>query len=104
MINSLNLFPKSIDSDKLEKYITETVESFKSTPGFLSHSVSAGDLMSPAGPPAYSKVLEASFESLEAFMGWVNSPWAQSPQAQAYKNEMIENGAILLFYEVSGSQ
>jgi hypothetical protein len=101
MISFLALFPKSLDNELVDNYIFKLVGSFKQVAGFQSVKVSEGDLMSPGGPPAYSKVVEGSFDSLETYMGWVQSPWTQSPEAQAEKVHLIENGAILLFYEVS---
>jgi len=40
-------------------------------------------------------VVEASWQSLEDFMAWV-----QSPAAQDDKDFLIQSGAVLLFYEV----
>lgn len=76
-------------------------KSLKEADGLLSLKLSDGDVMSPGGPPAYSTVLEATFDSLENFMGWVDSPWVQSPEAQADKNFMMEHGAVLIFFEVT---
>ena len=100
MIQFLMLYPKSMDIEKVEKNIKDLEASMKNAPGCQSLKVSEGDIMSPAGPPAYSKVFEGVFESLEAFMGWVQSPWAQSAEQQAEKNAMIEQGAVMLFYEI----
>lgn len=101
MIHFLALFPKSIDLDIVDSYISELNKSLKEVEGLLSLTLSDGDLMSPGGPPAYSTVLEAKFDSLENFMEWVDSPWVQSPKAQADKNFLMENGAALLFFEVT---
>ena len=51
--------------------------------------------MSPGGPPSYSKVIEASFETLEDMMTWV-----QTPAAQAQKEVMVEKGVVMLYFEV----
>ena len=101
MIHFIALFPKSVDLGVVEKSVSELKESIKQAPGLDTLHVSKGDLMSPAGPPSYSRVLEASFDSLENFIGWVVSPWVQSPEAEADKDFLIENGAILIFYEVN---
>ncbi len=100
MIHFLVLFPKSIDPDVVDRYVSDLNKSLKEARGLKTLTLSDGDLMSPGGPPAYSTVLEANFDSLENFMGWVNSPWVQSPEAQAEKNFMVENGAVLVFYDV----
>jgi len=103
LIQFITLYPKSIDLEWIDKNITELAVSFGKAPGFRSMNISDGDIMSPAGPTAYSKVVETTFESLEDFMGWVQSPWSQSPEQQAVKNFMIEKDAIMLFLEVKES-
>ena len=95
MINSLTLFPKTIDPKLLEKITAKTISSMKSAKGIRRIYTSDGDLMSPAGPPTYSKVVEAAWESLEDFLDWT-----QSPSAQSDKDFLIENGAQLLFFEL----
>ena len=97
MISSIALFPKSIDPDKLEELLSKQAASMKAAKGLQSLKASDGHLMSPGGPPVYSKVLESSWDSLESFMTWVET---QKPEDQADKNFMLENGAVLLFYEV----
>ena len=101
MIHFIALFPKSIDLHIVDRYISGLNKSLKEVDGLLSLTLSDGDLMSPGGPPEYSTVLEATFDSLENFMGWAGSPWVQSPEAQADKNFMMENGAVLIFFEVT---
>ena len=95
MINSLTLFPKTFDLELMAKITAKTISSMKSAKGIRRITASEGDLMSPAGPPTYSKVIEADWETLEDFLGW-----AQSPSAQEDKNMLIENGVQLLFFEV----
>ena len=95
MISSLTLLPKSIDPERLDDLISKLIPSMKGANGLLELKVSQGPLMSPGGPPSYSKVIEASWESLEDFMAWT-----QTSAAQDDKDFMIESGATLLFYEV----
>ena len=97
MISSITLFPKSIDSKKIEDIISQLSNSMKSASGLKTLRVSDGDLMSPGGPPSYSKVVETTWESLEDFMAWAKD---QSPERQAEKKFLIKNDAILLYYEV----
>ena len=73
MIHSLTLFPKSFNPGKVDELVSKQNLSMKAANGFLSLIESDGHLMSPGGPPAYSKVLESSWESLEDFMAWVES-------------------------------
>lgn len=98
MINSLGLFPNSIDPEKLDDLITKQTESMKKAKGNLAIKISEGNLMSPGGPPSYAKVLESSWDSLESFMSWVQN---QTPSENADKDFLLENGAVLLFYEVN---
>ena len=95
MINTVILFPKSISPEELNNLISKTIQAFKDAERLNSLKVSEGDIMSPGGPPAYSKVVEASFETLEDMMEWV-----QTPAAQAQKGVMIEKGAVMLYFEV----
>lgn len=97
MIKSLTLFPKSIDPEKIEEISSLFISSMKSFNGLQSLESSDGHLMSPGGPPDYSKVLESTWDSLENFMAWAQSP---NPEGQADKDFMLANGAVLLFYEV----
>lgn len=97
MISSITLFPKSIDPKKIEDIVSKQISSTKSASGLKTLRVSDGDLMSPGGPPSYSKVVETTWESLEDFMAWAQN---QSPEMQAEKKYLINNGAILLFYEL----
>jgi len=96
MIKSLTLFPKSMDVEKVEYLSSRFIESMKAAEGLQSLTASDGHLMSPGGPPAYSKVFESTWDSLENFMAWAQS---QRPEDHADKNFMLENGAVLLYYE-----
>ena len=97
MISSIALFPKSMNPEKIEELLSKQAASMKAANGLQSLKESDGHLMSPGGPPEYSKVLESSWDSLENFMAWVSS---QKPEDNADKDFMLENGAVLLFYEV----
>ena len=97
MISSIALFPKSMDPEKMENLLSKQASSMKAMRGLLSLKASEGHLMSPGGPPEYSKVLESSWESLEDFMAWVES---QKSENHNDKEFLLINGAVLLFYEV----
>lgn len=97
MISSITLFPNSIEPEKLEELLSKSIESMKNAKGLLKIKVSKDHLMSPGGPSAFAKVLETSWETLEDFMAWAQN---QTPEAHTDKDFMIENGAVLLFYEV----
>ena len=96
MINVLFLFPKSADSQELDDWISnQFLPASKQNPALRSLKISVGDLMSPFGPPPYSRVVEASFDSLEDVM-----PVIQSQQTQDANANMKALGALILMYEV----
>jgi len=96
MINVLSLFPKSTDLETLDDFISNTfVPGFKQAQGLRSLKVSAGELMSAGGPPPYSRVVEASFDSLDQFMATV------PPDGQPEKEYIKSLGTVILFHEVS---
>ncbi len=97
MINVLTLFPKSTDSKALDDFISsQMIPTLKQAHGLRSLKLSVGDLMSPVGPPAYSKVVEASFDSLD---DWIAN--IQSPAAQAQKDFLKSIGCVMLLYDVN---
>ena len=96
MITSLTLYPKTMDPEQIEQHIsTILLPSLKKAPGFIGMKASEGHLMSPAGPPDYSKVVVFSFETLEEFYAWTQSGDAQ----EEGKDQMIEAGVVMIFYE-----
>ena len=95
MIKALTLFPASSTPEAFEQTLTPLVASLKEAPGFISVHTSNGHLMSPGGPPPYSKVIEFSFDTLGNFL-----TWAQSSPAQAQKEGMKGIGPVMMYYEV----
>jgi hypothetical protein len=87
-----------MDPEKIENLLSKQIASMQAANGLKSLKTSNGHLMSPGGPPDYSKVLESSWDSLENFMDWVQS---QKPEDNADKDFMLESGVALLFYEVT---
>jgi hypothetical protein len=98
MIKSLTLFPTSLPAEQIEVITSELIASIKNEMGLQSIIVSEGSLMSPGGPPAYAKVIETSWESLESFMAWAQNRPAEE---NAKKDFLLENGVALLYYEVT---
>lgn len=97
MISSVTLYPKSMDANQIEQHITtQLIPSLKKAPGFIVAKASDGHLMSPAGPPDYSKVVEFSFETLEDFYAWTQSG---TEDQEGLKDQMIKAGVVMLFYE-----
>ncbi len=96
MITALTLFPKSMDLDQIEDLLSNVMlPSLKKAPGFLNLRASDGHLMSPAGPPDFSKVVEFSFDTLENFYAWSQS----SEEQQEVKDQMIKNRVVMIYYE-----
>jgi hypothetical protein len=95
MVHTLILFPKSSDAQALDRFYS-SVDSLKQAHGFRSLKQSDGDIMSPMGPPPYSKVIEISFDSQEDVFAY-----AQSTEAQSGKDELKSLGALMLIYDVS---
>ena len=97
MIHILTLFPKSTDPKALDDYISsQMIPRLKQAHGLRSLTLSVGDLMSPVGPPPYSRVFETSFDSMDDWWAYV-----QTPAAQAEKDFLKSIGTVMLFYEVS---
>jgi hypothetical protein len=96
MIHVLTLFPNTIGPEELDDILSKIIPALKAADGLRSLKISEGRIMSPGGPPPYSKVTEAVFESLELFMAWVESPAAQSTTGL-----FIDSGIVRLFYEVN---
>ena len=94
MIKSLTLIPKSISPEKIDEVVTKLIVDMKQAKGLVAITGSEGHLMSPGGPTAYAMVIETSWESLEGFM-----TWAQSSNTRAEKDLLLQNGAILVYYE-----
>jgi hypothetical protein len=95
MVHTLILFPKSIEAQALDRFYT-SVNSLQQAHGFRSLKQSEGDIMSPMGPPPYSKVIEVSFDSHEDVFAY-----AQSAEAQAGKEYLKSIGGLMLIYDVS---
>jgi len=78
MLDVLLLWPKSDDSAILDEMISKLLPVMKDAPGLRRLRVSDGDLMARGGPPPYSRVIEASFESLADWMAHVDVLNSQS--------------------------
>ena len=94
MIRVLSLIPNTIEENKRDQIVEKMIHAIQQADGLRSLYVSEGHIMSPGGPPPYSKVLEASFDSLEDFMAWV-----QTPASQADKEEIMRN-VVGIYYEM----
>ena len=97
MTNVQVLIPNTMDSTVVDNILSHQMLSMKEAKGNIEVNVSQGAIMSPGGPTPYSKVLTASWQSLDSFIAW-----AQSPAGERDKDVLLENGATLIFYDVKG--
>ena len=88
MVHTLILFPKSTDAQTLDRFSSST-DLLKHAHGLRSLKQSDGDIMSPMGPPPYSKVIEVTFDSHEDVFAF-----AQSAKAQAGKEDLKSLGGL----------
>jgi uncharacterized protein (TIGR02118 family) len=95
MVHTLILFPKSTDAQALDRFFSST-DLLKQAHGLRSLKQSEGDIMSPMGPPPYSKIIEVTFDSHEDIFAF-----AQSAGAQAGKEDLKSLGGLILIYDVS---
>ena len=72
MLDVLLLFPKSAEPGVLDEIVAMLVPVMKGASGLRSLRVSDGELMARGAPPPYSRVIEASFESLADWMAHVD--------------------------------
>ena len=94
MVHMQVLFPKSTDSAVLDRFISDA-DFIKQAHGFRSLKQSEGDIMSPLGPPPFSKVIEISFDSQEDVYAF-----AQSNPLDG-KDHLKSLGVVMLIYDVS---
>jgi len=94
MVHTLILFPKSTDAQVLDRFFSST-DLLKQAHGFRSLKQSEGDIMSPMGPPPFSKVIEVSFDSQEDVYAF-----AQSHPLEG-KDHLKSLGVVMLIYDVS---
>ena len=91
---ALILFPA--DSD-VEAHVSERlIPTLEGSEGIESVVVSAGTLMSPAGPSPYGKAVVATFRDIQSAMGF-----AQSPTTAEVRQEGEALGVNVTMFETS---
>ncbi len=73
MLDVLLLWSKSDEAGVQDEMVSKLLPIMKEARGLRRLRVSEGDLMARGGPPPYSKVVEASFESLADWMAQVDA-------------------------------
>jgi heme-degrading monooxygenase HmoA len=95
MTNVQVLIPKTMDHSEAIRILSHQSLSMREANGNIEVKVSKGAIMSPGGITPYGMAMTASWDSLENFIAW-----AQSPAGDKDKDVLLENGATLVFYEV----
>lgn len=72
MLDVLLLWSRSDDAGVQDEGVSRLLEVMKAAPGLRQLRVSEGALMGRGGQPPYSRVIEASFESLADWMAHVD--------------------------------
>ena len=73
MLDVLLMWPKSEDAGALDDMVGKLIQIMKGAQGLRRLRVSEGDVMARGGPPPYSRVIEASFDSLADWMAQVDA-------------------------------
>jgi hypothetical protein len=72
MLDVLLLWSKSEAPGVEDEMVSGLLRVMKEAPGLGRLRISEGDLMARGGPPPYSRVIEASFDSLADWMALVD--------------------------------
>lgn len=97
MVQEIILFPKTDDVAALDRFIeTYVIPAHEQAPGCRSFTINREPLMSPFGPPPYSRVIVATLESIQDVMAIGGSELIQSSIAET------PEGMQLVFYEYDG--
>ena len=101
MIDVLSLFSREFDAAEVDKLIAERlIPQFTSAKGLRSLRLSDGTVMSRGGPSPYSRILEATFESLADWMAAVEG--LRGMGASPAEREKLERLApLVVYYEVT---
>jgi hypothetical protein len=101
MIDVLSLFPREFDAGEVDELLTQRlIPQFSKSSGLRSLRLSEGTVMSRGGPSPYSRILEATFESLADWMAVVDGLRAMDgTPADREKCERL--APLVVFYEVN---
>jgi hypothetical protein len=103
MLDVLLLFPSETDATRVNHVLTQQmIPQLARANGVRSLRLSEGTVMSRGGPSPYSRVLQASFDSLADWMAVVDALNAQASTASPAERETFDRLApLVVFYEVS---
>jgi hypothetical protein len=97
MIQMLGLMPAGLDPKVADDFIQAQINALRGAQGLIDMVVSKGAVMSPGGPPPFTQAFQARWHSLEDMMAWTQ---AQGATEEADVGFMLQNGAVLIFYEL----
>ena len=94
MLQEIILFPKTDEVDAIDRFIeTYILPAHRQSPGCHSLTINREPLMSPFGPPPYSRVIVATLGSIEDMMAIGGSELIQSSK------EATPEGMQVVFYQ-----
>ena len=101
MIDVLNLFPRELDEAEVDELLTQRlIPQLSHASGLRSLRLSEGTVMSRGGPSPYTRILEATFESLADWMAAVDGLNAMGG-SPADLEKFQRLAPLVMFYEVS---
>ena len=101
MIDVLNLFPTELDEAEVDELLTQRlIPQLSKSSGLRSLRLSQGSAMSRGGPSPYSRVLEATFESLADWMAAVDGLNAMGGSPSELET-FQRLAPLVVFYEVT---
>lgn len=94
MLQEVILFPKTDDVEAVDRFIEKyIIPAHQAAPGCRSLTVNREPLMSPFGPPAYSRVIVVTLDSLKDMMAISGSELIESSKGET------PEGMQVVFYE-----
>ena len=100
MLDVLLLFPSELDATEVDGLLAQRfIPEFAKARGIQSLHLSDGTVMSRGGPSPYSRVLEASFGSLEDWMAVVDA--LNSMGQPAEQQTFARLAPLVVFFEAS---
>jgi hypothetical protein len=97
MLQEVILFPKTDDVAAIDRFIEKyIVPAHQASPGCRALTINRGPLMSPFGPPAYSRIVVVTLGSLQDMMAIGSSELIQSSKDET------PAGMQVVFYEYDG--
>jgi hypothetical protein len=98
MVQVLFLFPRTTAPAELDEFLAAFLPRLRQARGVRSVVASAGEVISPAGPPPYARVVQADFDSLADVM---EAAGATGSGPRPANDALTATGALVLVYETA---